>query len=181
MIGLVSAQELLEHAGFLEYHARAIAGNGQAADLIQDVWVAAFARPLRDLASAKSWLARVASNRAHELGRRGDRRKRREELVAHPEAQDSSESTLEEHETRRTVRELVFSLPERQRAVLFLRYYLELTPAGIAWQLAIGVGDVRRLHSSALAALRRRLRRCAAAPAPARRRAARAEGDHARG
>jgi RNA polymerase sigma-70 factor (sigma-E family) len=53
--------------------------------------------------------------------------------------------------------ELVATLPPRQRAVLVLRYYEELTEAETAAALGVSVGTVKSQASRALAALRTRV------------------------
>jgi RNA polymerase sigma factor (sigma-70 family) len=53
--------------------------------------------------------------------------------------------------------EAIAALPERQRLVLFLRYYADLEYAAIAETLGIGLGTVGATLNHAHAALRRRL------------------------
>ena len=55
------------------------------------------------------------------------------------------------------MRALVAALPERQRLVLFLRYYADLDYAAIAEALAISPGTVGATLSQAQRALQRRL------------------------
>jgi RNA polymerase sigma-70 factor (sigma-E family) len=58
---------------------------------------------------------------------------------------------------REVVWEFVASLPPRQRAVIVLRYYEQLTEAEIAEVLGISAGTVKSQASRAIAALRTRL------------------------
>jgi DNA-directed RNA polymerase specialized sigma24 family protein len=53
--------------------------------------------------------------------------------------------------------ELLFALPDRQRTVLFLRYYADLDYRAIAAVLEMEVGTVGSTLNAALAALRRGL------------------------
>jgi len=58
---------------------------------------------------------------------------------------------------REVVWEFVASLPPRQRAVIVLRYYEQLTEAEIAEVLGVSPGTVKSQASRAIAALRARL------------------------
>ncbi len=58
---------------------------------------------------------------------------------------------------RRTVLEAMRSLPERQREVLALRYYLDLSEAEIAETLGISRGAVKSHASRGVAALRQEM------------------------
>lgn len=57
-------------------------------------------------------------------------------------------------ETRLTLADAVRALPPRQRAVVVLRYFHDLTEADTARTLGLSVGTVKSHHSRALAALR---------------------------
>ncbi|MEY9934601.1 RNA polymerase sigma factor (sigma-70 family) [Catenulispora sp. GP43] len=57
---------------------------------------------------------------------------------------------------RMVVLDLVRALPRRQRAVVVLRYYADLSEAQIAETLDCSVGTVKSQHAKALATLRRR-------------------------
>ncbi|MBV9094114.1 MAG: SigE family RNA polymerase sigma factor [Streptosporangiaceae bacterium] len=86
------------------------------------------------------------------------RRKSRSDIgeVSQPLA-TSAESAVLAGEQRRQVMRLLRQLPDRQREVLVLRFYLELSDAEIARQLGIGPSTVRSTTSRALAALARAL------------------------
>jgi RNA polymerase sigma-70 factor (sigma-E family) len=86
------------------------------------------------------------------------RRKSRSEMsgLGQPPAV-SAESAVLAGEERRQVMRLLRRLPDRQREVLVLRFYLELSDAEIARQLGIRPGTVRSTTSRALAALARAL------------------------
>ena len=58
---------------------------------------------------------------------------------------------------REAVWEFVASLPPRQRAVIVLRYYEQLSEAEIAEALGVSPGTVKSQASRAIAALRARL------------------------
>ena len=65
--------------------------------------------------------------------------------------------TIEYDGGREVVWEFVASLPPRQRAVIVLRYYEQLTEAEIAEVLGVSPGTVKSQASRAIAALRARL------------------------
>jgi RNA polymerase sigma-70 factor (sigma-E family) len=69
----------------------------------------------------------------------------------------SAESAALAGEERRQVMRSLRRLPDRQREVLVLRFYLELSEAEIAGQMGIRPGTVRSTTSRALAALARAL------------------------
>ena len=70
---------------------------------------------------------------------------------------DRGRPAIEYDGSRELVWEFVASLPPRQRAVIVLRYYEQLTESEIAEILGISVGTVKSQASRAIAALRARL------------------------
>jgi len=56
---------------------------------------------------------------------------------------------------RVVLRDLLRALPRRQRAVVVLRYYADLTEAQVAEAMGCSVGTVKSQHAKALASLRR--------------------------
>ncbi len=127
--------------------AAAIVGDRESArDVVQE----AFVRAVRSRGSFDgsgelgAWVWRIVVNTA-----RDERTRRRDELG---EAQES-EAVVDDGRRER-VREAVEQLPERQRLVLFLRYYADLDYRQIARIAAIGEGTV----GATLHAARERLR-----------------------
>jgi RNA polymerase sigma-70 factor (ECF subfamily) len=131
--------------------AAAIAGDdGAGRDAVQE----AFAQAVRKRGSYKgdapleAWVWRIVINEA-----RAVRRRRAPELEWDPESAvrdapgDSDEDAA--------VRTWVTGLPERQRHVVFLRYFADLDYRSIAAALAIEVGTVSATLAAAHAALRR--------------------------
>ena len=55
---------------------------------------------------------------------------------------------------RESLAEAITALPPRQRAVIVLRYFQDLSEAQIAEEMGISTGTVKSQHSKALAALR---------------------------
>jgi RNA polymerase sigma-70 factor (ECF subfamily) len=136
-----------ERFGELRGVAAAIVGDGEAAyDVVQDAFAQAVAkrRSFSARGPVDAWIWRVVVNTALNR-RRADRRPVPEEVVRSNGHVDR----------RREIQERLAALPERQRLVLFLRYYADLDYAAIAAVLGTSVGTV----SSSLHAARRALRR----------------------
>jgi RNA polymerase sigma-70 factor (ECF subfamily) len=131
--------------------AAAIAGDdGSGRDAVQE----AFAQAVRKRESYKgdapleAWVWRIVINEARAL-----RRKRAPEPVWDPEPAADDAATEADEEP--AVRAWVNALPERQRQVVFLRYFADLDYRSIAAALAIEVGTVSATLAAAHAALRR--------------------------
>ena len=129
--------------------AAAISGDRDAApDLVQDAFARAVRkrRSFRGDASVETWLWRIVVNTARNHLRD---RPRVEPLgeVAAPEAELSD------------LADAVAALPERQRLVVFLRYYADLDYAAIAEVAGIASGTVGATLNQARAALEEQLGR----------------------
>jgi RNA polymerase sigma factor (sigma-70 family) len=134
--------------------AEAIVGDPELArDVVQD----AFARAIRSRfdyrgeGTLDGWVWRTVVNAA----RTARRDRLPEHLPLHDvegEAERPSGRPLDAH-----VRALVAGLPERQRLVLFLRYYADLDYRSIAEALAIDPGTVGATLSQGHAEIRRAL------------------------
>ena len=123
--------------------ARAIVGDATSAE---DVVQEAFVRAVRQRASydgrgsLNGWVWRIVVNAA-----RDSRMSQSEQLdVVRPDVR-----ATEEDPRRALVREAVEQLPERQRLVLFLRYYADLDYSAIADAVAVSEGTVAAtLHTA---------------------------------
>jgi RNA polymerase sigma-70 factor (sigma-E family) len=131
--------------------------RGQAEEVVQEAFVRTYAGwarvrtkddPLPYLRTAVVNLARGG------LRRRRFARERRLEAV--PDA-ESPESTVERGEAHRALSAAVRALPDRQRACVVLRYYLDCSTAECARTLGISEGSVKTHLHRALAALAPRL------------------------
>ena len=128
--------------------ARAIThDDGQAHDAVQETFV----RALRGRASFRgdgpleAWVWGILVNVARSTRR----------VLPHPTAADAaSREPAVDGEFRRWVAEL----PERQRLVVFLRYWVDLDYRSIATALGIEIGTVSATLNAAHAALRRALK-----------------------
>ena len=121
------------------------------ADMGRDAVQDGFAHAIRSRAAYRGdgplegWVWRIVLNAARSAGRRP----RPIALEAVPErAQPPAPRGAPDIE-------LLYALPERQRTVLFLRYYADLDYRAIAAVLEIEVGTVGSTLNAALAALRR--------------------------
>jgi RNA polymerase sigma-70 factor (sigma-E family) len=84
------------------------------------------------------------------------RRRSRELLVDQvPEDSSYTETLSDDVEVRRTVVESLATLARRERQVVVLRYYADLSEADTATELGISVGTVKSTASRALGKLRR--------------------------
>ncbi len=122
--------------------------HARAEDVVQDAFVRAIraaerfdrSRPFRP------WLLRIVTNRALDV--------LRHEQFATPGEVDPTESLGEESGDPADVREAILRLDPDRRAVVVLRYWLDLSPVEIADRLDVPVGTVgsrltRALHELA--------------------------------
>jgi RNA polymerase sigma-70 factor (sigma-E family) len=127
---------------------------GTCEELVQDAFVAVLSRSaaVREPARAPAYLRSAVLNGARSHLRRGAvrRRPRPSEAVEEQRSPESSTLVADEHAA---VLAALRSLPDRQREVLALRYYLDLTEAEIAATLGIAPGTVKTHAQRGLAAL----------------------------
>lgn len=130
--------------------------QGAAEEIVQDAFVAVHGRwsKLRDPDRALAYLRQSVVNRSRSaLRHRGvvERYAARERVPA--DAPGADESVLATAR-RGAVLDAMRELPQRQREVLALRYYLDLSEAQIAEALGISRGAVKSHASRGSAALR---------------------------
>jgi RNA polymerase sigma-70 factor (sigma-E family) len=138
--------------------ARLLVDDQQSAeDVVQDAFGQLHRRwcGLRDKDAAVAYLQRAVVNGARSALRRR-RVRRREDDVVVPDAPSAELSALR-HEDHRQLRAAIAGLPQRQRQVLVLRYFLDLSEAEIAHWLDISRGSVKQHAARGLAALSARL------------------------
>jgi RNA polymerase sigma-70 factor, ECF subfamily len=150
----LEALESLYRADFSKFvrAASAIVGDEAAArDAVQEAFVQAVRkrRTFKGSAPLEAWVWRIVINEALGLRRRCPR-----EPEWHPE-NTTSESWSHVREQDAAVRVWVASLPERQRLVVFLRYFADQDYRSIAATLEVEVGTVSATLAAAHAALRR--------------------------
>jgi RNA polymerase sigma-70 factor (sigma-E family) len=125
-----------------------------AEEVVQDAFVAMHGRwrSLREPDKALAYLRQAVVNRSRSVLRhRGVRASYRPPPVA--DGSGADEDVLVS-ERRACVLEALRRLPERQREVLALRYYLDLSEADIARTLGISRGSVKSHASRGVTALR---------------------------
>ena len=126
-----------------------------AEDLVQEAFIRLHrsAGTIRNPERAPAFLRSIVINLARDHNRRGLMSLRHRYAMPKPEPDHGFEDlTLGTHDDR-IVLEAVRDLPERQRACLALRYYLELSESETAETLGISKSSVKTHCRRALAAL----------------------------
>lgn len=144
--------ELVAERGdaLLRYAALLCGDRDEAADLVQDSLVKTFGR-LRNgfgVESAEAYVRRVILNTHLDGGRRRTRWRRVAPLEYVPERREADAPAVD---ARLDLHQELRKLTPRERACLVLRYYDDLTVAGIADSLGISQGAVKRYLSDGLA------------------------------
>ncbi len=138
-----------------------IGDRGVAEDIVQDAFTSLYWRweQLRDPAKALSYIRSAVLNSCRSALRRGGPAE-----VLSADLPDfglvlaSAEAVILSKEQRRAVMSALRNLPSRQREVLVLRFYLDLTETEIAIAMGIGKSSVRSAQHRALVALGRMLK-----------------------
>jgi RNA polymerase sigma-70 factor (sigma-E family) len=131
---------------------------GACEEIVQDSFVQVFGtqRTLRDPQKLPAYLRSAVLNGARSRLRRKDVR-RRLALVRSDDTAAGPEAGAVRADDRRAVLEAMRLLPDRQRDVLVLRYWLDLSEAEIAETLGISAGSVKTHASRGMHALARSL------------------------
>jgi RNA polymerase sigma-70 factor (sigma-E family) len=145
-----------QYAALVRLAVLLVRDQGLAEDVVQDSYVALHQRWDRvDPAKAPAYLRQTVVNRSRSaLRHRGVVARHRSEPLP---AGAPADETLLRSERRAAVLDALATLPTRQREVLVLRHYLDLSEAEIAATLGISRGAVKSHASRAAAALRERL------------------------
>jgi RNA polymerase sigma factor (sigma-70 family) len=144
-----------EHFAALFRHAFTVAvrildDRGDAEDVAIEATARAHLHWRRIGAAPYPWLTRVSANLAIDELRR--RRRRPSPGVA--EASPGADTDVDQ---RVDLRRIIETLPRRQRQVLVMHYFDDLTQAAIAAGLQTTAGTVKQHHARGLAALRKKL------------------------
>lgn len=120
----------------------------------EDVAMDTMARALRDwrLLGPKPdpWVAKVATNLSIDRWRKSQRRRNHDLLGRLGDSEYQTEDGM-------VLRQAVAKLPQRQREVVAMRYFLDMTEQDIADTLGCSAGTVKQHASRGLASLRRHL------------------------
>jgi RNA polymerase sigma-70 factor (sigma-E family) len=129
---------------------------GTAEEIVQDCFVAVHAKwnRLHDPDKALAYLRQSVVNRSRSHLRHLSVVRRHAEREVPREPVAGADHTAYDLDRRATVLEALRRLPRRQREVLALRYYLDLSEAEIADTLQISRGAVKSHASRGAAALR---------------------------
>jgi RNA polymerase sigma-70 factor, ECF subfamily len=133
----------------------------QAADLVQDTFVKAFAslHSCRDRENFRAWIFRILRNRCTDHLRTPARRS--VSLEAHEKslfARDEADAFLEQREVRAAVDRALLTLPETQREAFLLKHVENLSYEEMAEVLETGVSSLKMRVMRAREALREALR-----------------------
>lgn len=152
-----TAEQLLADASWLRRLAERLAGDGEADDLVQETWIAAWQRQPDTERPLRPWLAKVMRD-TFRMRRRAERRRQQRELSVDEAAPEVSPADLlEQVRLHKLLVELVLAMDEPFRSTLLLRFVEGRTAAEIARATGVPEGTVRwRLHE-ALSRLRTRL------------------------
>jgi RNA polymerase sigma factor (sigma-70 family) len=127
-----------------------------AKDCVQDAFIGLYGRPLRNADAQLAYLRRSVVNAARSmLRRRGTARRHLRNAELHAVAA-ADEAMIVDARHADLMAELR-RLPQRQREVLVLRYWLGLPEAEIATALGVRPGTVKSSASRALSTLENRL------------------------
>jgi RNA polymerase sigma-70 factor (ECF subfamily) len=139
------------HAGELIRYATVLVGPDDAPDVVTDGVLAAFAAPgWPAVVNRRAYLYRAVFTRSLSHRRAASRRQRRESVVALRAA-----VSVEGPDSSIDARRALARLSPQQRAVVFLTYWEDQSPAQIAELLAISEGAVRKQLARAREHLRR--------------------------
>lgn len=129
---------------------------GTAEEVVQDAFIAVHGRwgRLRDPEQALAYLRQAVVNRSRSALRHRAVVTKHAHREALPLAAPPADESVVRRDVRDAVLEAMRELPTRQREVLALRYYLDLSEADIAFALGISRGAVKSHASRGSAALR---------------------------
>ena len=150
----VTAAYQTHYAGLVRTAAMLVGDVATAEDVVQDSFIAmhrAWWR-LRDTSRALPYLRRAVINKSRSVLRHravADRHLRRQTTEL-PSAEESALAGVQ----RSSVLEALSALPSRQREVVILRYYADLSEAEIATTLGISRGAVKSHTARAKGSLR---------------------------
>lgn len=155
----MDAEHLLADAAWLRRLASSLAGEGDADDLVQESWLAAWRKQPAGDRPLRPWLAKVVRDLAA-MRRRGDRRRLVRELAAIDDREaPTPDAMLEQVRLHRLLADLVLALAEPYRSTIVARFFEGKSAADIARKLGIPDATVRARVREGLSRLRAELDR----------------------
>lgn len=129
--------------------------RASAEDLVQEAFIRLHrsAGSIRDVAKAPSFLRSIVLNLARDHNRRGLMSLRHRATMTLPESTPGIDDIAVQNTDQRATLDAVRRLPDRQRACLVLRYYMELTEVETAESLGISPNSVKTHCRRGLASL----------------------------
>lgn len=129
----VSIESLLAQRAWVSRVARAlVAGESDADDLEQEVWLRALEHRPRDQGAIRSWFRTVLRREARDLWRSRTRRQRAEEAVPVAPTDAPTADLVAEADAHRRVVDAVMTLDDPYRTTIVLRYFHELAVSEVA-------------------------------------------------
>ena len=159
--GAVTALYQANALGLVRLAHLLIGDRGVAEDIVQDAFSSLYWRweQLRDQSKALPYVRSIVLNSCRSVLRRaGPAELFAADMPDFALVLASAEAVVLSEEQRRAVMTALRGLPSRQREVLVLRFYLELSETEIAAQMGIGKSTVRSAQHRALVALGRMLK-----------------------
>lgn len=135
-----------------------LTGNwATAEDLVQTALTKTYLawKRIGEIESVEAYARRVLYTTNASWWRRRSSRERPTDVI--PEPQQAHNDSSEESARRDVMWRYILTLPKRQRAVLVLRFYEDLSEADTADILGVSTGTVKSQSSRALGNLRRKL------------------------
>jgi RNA polymerase sigma-70 factor (sigma-E family) len=147
--------------GLVRFALMLVGDQGTAEDVVQEAFLGLYRgwHRVRDQASVLAYLRAAVVNRARGVQR--SRRRGRLRMLQHAQPDPpvwSAEAAAIDGEDRRLLLAAVAALPPRQREVLALKYFLDLSEADVAAILGITRGTVSSTGTRAIAALAKQLK-----------------------
>jgi RNA polymerase sigma-70 factor (sigma-E family) len=155
--GAVTALFHVHHRRLVGLASLLVDDHGSAEEIVQDAFESLYRHwdGLRDPNAAVAYLDRAVVYAARSWVRR--RITARSYVLPDAGTSASAESEGVDNRRREELSTAIRELPRRQREVVVLRYFLDLSEAEIATWLGVSTGSVKRHASRATAALQRRM------------------------
>ncbi len=153
----IDLNALLDHSQWVKRLAHRLVRDPHLADDLAQEAVLIALQTQDPPRSWKAWLSTVLRNLVRERHRHEERKHRREEIAAQPEATPSTAELVEEMAVHRRVVDVLLGMPEHYREALLLRYYRGMTPTQIAEHQSTPISTVKTRLARGLDLMRQAL------------------------